>query len=150
MITKRAVNDFLSCKKLAIIGVSRRSSKFGNTIYKELKSKGYMLYPVNAHAEKISNDICYRDLKSIPDKVDGIITVIPPVETEKVIHQAMAMGIKQIWMQQGSESDSAIQICKENNTNVIYGECILMFAEPVSIPHRIHRWVWGIIGKLPQ
>ena len=150
MVTKKMIDDFLSCKKLAIVGVSRSGSKFGNSIYKELTAKGYKLYPVNAYADKINNVVCYPDLKSIPEKIDGIITVVLPAETEKVVQQAISLGIKQIWMQQGSESDSAVQYCEENNVNVIFRECILMFAEPLSIGHKIHRWIWGIIGKLPR
>jgi hypothetical protein len=31
----------------------------------------------------------------------------------------------------------------------VHGECILMFAQPSSF-HRLHRWVWGLLGKLPR
>ena len=150
MVSRKAIDNFLAQKKYAVIGVSRSGTKFGNTIYKELKAKGYGLYPVNAHTEKINKETCYPDLKSLPEKVDGIITVIPPVETEKIVHDAASLGINQIWMQQGSESEKAIRFCQDNKMNIIHGECILMFAEPVSILHRIHRWVWGLIGKLPR
>lgn len=30
------------------------------------------------------------------------------------------------------------------------GHCILMFAEPTGLGHRLHRWVWGLLGKLPS
>ena len=150
MVTKAAVEEFLSQKKIAVVGVSRHATKFGNTIYKELKSKGYQLYPINAHTEKINNEICYLDLKSLPENVDGIVTVVPPAETEKMMREAASLGIKHVWMQQGSESDTAIRFCEENNMKVVYGECILMFAEPVSFLHRAHRWFWGLIEIAPN
>jgi len=53
-------------------------------------------------------------------------------------------------MQQGSESDEAINYCNENEIDCVSNECILMFAEPAGFIHRLHRWIWGIAGKLPQ
>ena len=73
----------------------------------------------------------------------------PPVEAEKVVKQAYEVGIRNVWLQQGAQSDSAIQFCKDNGINVVHNECILMFAEPVASFHKFHRWVWKILGKLP-
>jgi predicted CoA-binding protein len=79
-----------------------------------------------------------------------VITIVPPAATEEVVKQAHAAGIKRIWMQQGSESEAAIRYCRDNGMTVIDGECILMFAEPAAFYHRFHRWIWKILGKLPQ
>ena len=62
----------------------------------------------------------------------------------------MNLGVKNIWMQQGSESENAIEFCNKNEINVIHGECILMFAEPVKSIHSFHRWVNKLIGKYPN
>ena len=40
MTSQKTVDAFLSSKNVAVVGVSRKSSKFGNVIYKELKKKG--------------------------------------------------------------------------------------------------------------
>jgi hypothetical protein len=53
MASKAAVSDFLAQRTLAVVGASRKGSKFGNTAYKELKAKGYKVIPVNPHAEII-------------------------------------------------------------------------------------------------
>jgi hypothetical protein len=31
----------------------------------------------------------------------------------------------------------------------VAGECILMFTDPGGM-HRFHRWIWNVLGKLPQ
>jgi len=31
-----------------------------------------------------------------------------------------------VWMQPGSESETAINFCKENNMNVIHGVCVMI------------------------
>jgi len=150
MNTKKSVDDFLSKNKLAVVGVSRNHKKFGNVIYRELKKKGYTVYPINPNSAEIEGDICYPDLFSTPEQVDGVIINVPPSKTEKVVQDIKAAGINRVWLQQGSQSDKAVNYCNENEIDCISNECILMFAEPAGFIHRAHRWIWGIAGKLPQ
>ncbi|MBI9043777.1 MAG: CoA-binding protein [Anaerolineaceae bacterium] len=150
MTAKEVVNDFLAQKKIAVVGASRNKKKFGYMVFKDLKEKGYQVYPVNPNAESVDGETCFPDLNNLPEKVDGIVTVVPPAETERIVLAAAEAGITRIWMQQGSESEKAINGCKEHNIAYVSGECILMFAEPVVSVHRFHRWIWGFLGKLPK
>jgi len=150
MTSRAAVDDFLAHKTLAVVGVSRQGNKFGNMAFKELKAKGYTVLPVNPHAETIEGERCYPDLQALPEGVEGVLIVVPPEETEKVVRQAAQACISSVWMQQGAESEAAIRFCQEQGLNVIHGHCILMFAEPTGLGHRLHRWVWGLLGKLPS
>jgi predicted CoA-binding protein len=150
MTKKLDVEDFLKQKKLAVVGVSRQKYKFGTTVYYDLMKKGFRVFPVNAHMQTFNNEPCYPDLKSLPEPIDGAVLVIPPAQTEQVVKDAAAANISRIWMQQGSESESAIQFCKEHNITTISGECILMHAEPVSFFHKFHRWINKLCGKLPR
>lgn len=149
MNSKKVVENFLAQKKIAVVGVSRTKTKFGNTIYKELKQKGYNVYAVNPHTSTFDDDPCYTNLLSLPEKVDAVIICIPPAQTEAVVEQAKEAGIYKVWMQQGSQSEAAEKFCKENGIDYISNECILMFAQPTAFIHRAHRWVWGVLGKLP-
>jgi predicted CoA-binding protein len=150
MTTKAAVKDFLDQRTLAVVGVSRKGRKFGNAAYNELKAKGYQVYPVHPHADTLEGDRCYPSLSALPEPVGGVLIVVPPHETEKVVRDAAEAGVRRVWMQQGAQSQAAIQFCEEQEISVIHGECILMFAEPAAFHHRLHRWVWGLLGKLPQ
>jgi predicted CoA-binding protein len=150
MTSKSSVDNFLSCKDIAVVGVSRKSSKFGNVIYRELKKKGMSLYGVNPSMDNIDGDKCYNNLHDLNGKIDGIINVVSPTKTLDVVKEANEIGVKNIWMQQGSESDEAIKFCQENGINEVHKECILMFAEPVKSFHSLHRWVWKVLGKLPN
>lgn len=150
MTTKQSVQEFLSQKKLAVVGVSHTGKKFSNIVYKELKSKGFQVFPVNPKIDNLNGECCYPNLQTLPEKVGGIVVITKSTETEKVVREASSLGIQNIWIQQGAESNEAIRFCKENKINVIHGECILMFAEPAVFFHRAHRWVWGVFGKLPK
>ncbi len=149
MASRESVSDFLSQKTLALVGVSRGGKKFGNAILRDLKARGYRVLPVHPHADQIGGERCWPSLRSLPEPVGGVVIVIPPAETEKVVVEAVETGIRRVWMQQGAESPKAIAYCRDNGVSVISGACIMMFAEPRSFPHNVHHWLWRIMGKLP-
>ncbi len=147
---KQAIEKFLQCKNIAIVGMSSKSSKFGNLAYKELSKKDFNLYPIHPKVKKIDNVQCFTNFNDIKDKIGGVLISVPPHKAEKVVSSAYEAGIKNVWLQQGAQSDSTIQFCQDNGMNVVYNECILMFAKPVTSFHKFHRWVWKILGKLPK
>ena len=150
MTSKAAVQEFVAQSRLVIVGVSRKKAKFGNMAFKELRKKGYKLFPVHPQAETIEGQRCFPSLNAVPEPVDGVLVIVPPAQTEQVVRDAAAAGIRRVWMQQGAESPAAIKFCEENGISAVHGECILMFAEPAAWFHRAHRWVWKLLGKLPK
>ncbi len=150
MTSKAAVADFVSQRKLAVVGVSRKKMKFGNLAFRELKRKGYKLFPVHPHAEQLEGERCSASLAALPEPVDGLLVIVPPAQAEQVVREAAAAGIRRVWLQQGAGSPAAIRFCEDNGISVVHGECILMFAEPAAWYHRAHRWVWKLLGKLPR
>ena len=150
MTTRAAIDAFLAQRSLAVVGVSRHPRKFGNVVYRELKAKGYHVFPVHPQADTLEGDRCASSLRALPEPVGGVVVVVPPAQTEKVVREAAEAGIRQVWMQQGAESEEAIRYCAEQGLSVVHGQCILMFAEPAAWFHRAHRWVRRVRGTLPR
>ncbi len=150
MTTRASIDDFLKQRTIAVVGASRKKGKFGNTLLKELKAKGYTAIPINPHTDMIEGERCYPSLKALPVKVDGVAVVVPPSEAERVVHEAADAGISRVWLQSGAESKEAIRFCEEHGISVVHGECMLMDAPPAAFPHRAHRFVRTIFGKMPQ
>jgi predicted CoA-binding protein len=146
---KAVVEDLLSQRTWAVVGVSRSGKKFGNAASRELRNRGYRMIPVHPEADSIDGERCYRSLHELPEQVGALLVVVPPSETEKIVREASEAGISRVWMQQGAESAAAIRHCNENGMSLVHGECILMFAGPTGV-HKFHRWVWRLLGKLPQ
>jgi predicted CoA-binding protein len=145
-----AINDFTAQKRIAVVGVSRSGRKFGNMAYKELKARGYEVYPVNPSAREIDGERCYGSLHEIPVPVDGVLTSVQPDATLRTLRECTSLGVKRVWMQNGSESEEAIRFCQENGISEVHGECILMFAPPVRSFHGVHRFFVKLSGKLPR
>ena len=105
---------------------------------------------MNPNAENIGGEKCYPSVAALPEKVGGVLVFTPPSQTEKVVREAAAAGIRRIWIQQGAQSDAAIEFCRQKGLEAVSGQCILMFVEPVASFHGFHKWVKGLFGRLPK
>ncbi len=150
MVTKAQIQDFYAQKELAIAGVSHNPQKFGTAVYKELKLKGYKVYGVNPNLGVVDGDKCYASLAELPGPVGGLVCSTKPEVSEQLVRQAAAAGIKRVWLQQGSESKAAVEFCKQNGIDVIYGECIFMFVPHTMWMHGAHKFVKELFGGGPK
>ncbi len=150
MASIKNIEEFVGQKKFAVVGVSSSGKKFGNTVFKEFKQVGLNAVPVNKNASEINGEKCYSSLSELHDKIDAAVLVIPPHEAQKVVKEAKAAGIKNIWFQRGSESPEALTFCSTNNINFISGECVLMFINSPGFPHKFHGWINKLLGKYPS
>ncbi|HSL23542.1 MAG TPA: CoA-binding protein [Vicinamibacterales bacterium] len=144
------VREFFALRTLAFVGASRNSKKFANMAYRDLRAKGYTLIPVNPHAESIEGDRCYPSLTALPQPVEGAVIMVPPSEAASVVRDAAAAGIRRVWLQQGAESPAALDLCDREGISAVAGECVLMFAEPAQVFHRVHRFGRKLLGTLPR
>ena len=148
MESKASIDAFVAEPAIAIVGVSRSGNGFGNVAARELRRKGYRIYPVHPQADLVDGERCFRSLADLPEPVDAVLVVVPPEQALGVAREAAQAGIRRVWLQQGAQSPQVIQACAELGLETVAGECILMFARPTGV-HKAHKWVWGLLGKLP-
>jgi uncharacterized protein len=105
------VAAFLAGKRFAVAGVSRSSDQPANAILRKLRTSGFEAVPINPNATELEGGPCYPDLASVPGQVDGVVVVTHPAAAERVVRDAAARGIRQVWFHrlfgEGSVSDSA-------------------------------------------
>ena len=119
-------------------------------VFKELKSKGYKVVPVNSNADIIEDETCYRSIDALPSDIKAAVVLTAKKHTPGIVQQLIQKGIKQIWIQQNSDSPETIEYARQNNANVIYGKCIFMFSEPVAGMHKFHRGLVKFFGGWPK
>lgn len=141
------VADFFNSKRFAVVGISRNNAKFGNTLYRELKSRGLAVVPIHPTLDSFDGDSCFRNITDANPKVDAVIINVSKEQAKAIVEEANQVGIKQVWLQQGSETAETIQLAKSFNINVISGKCILMYAEPVKSIHAFHRFIWKLLKQ---
>ena len=121
------IKQFLAAKKFAVVGASADRSKYGNRVLRCYQMNGLEAVPVNPKEKIIEGVACVASVSQLADDVESLSVITPPQVTEQVVEQAIARGIKNIWMQPGAESQAAIARCEKNGINVIAdGSCLLV------------------------
>ena len=94
--------------RIALVGASNNRQKFGNRIYRDLRSKGYHVIPVNPKDRQIEGDRAYASIGIMEELPDIVNFVVPPPVAMKVAQEAVELGIEHLWFQPGSESDEPV------------------------------------------
>jgi uncharacterized protein len=152
---KEAAAEFLSHKRIAVTGVSRKPAGHGsNAVYKRLRDCGYEVFAVNPNANEVEGDPCYHDLRDVPGGVDAVVIATKPETAEETMHECAELGIKRTWMHrsfgEGSVCDQATVYGREHGIIVIDGGCPLMFDPTADFGHKIMRSVFSRKGKVPR
>jgi predicted CoA-binding protein len=127
MTLQERIRAFLAAGPYAVVGASRDRSKYGNKVLRAFLQHQMTAYPVNPYADEVEGLTCYPDLASLPERVNGVSIITPPHVTEKIVEQAAALGIKNLWLQPGAESEAAVASAEASNANVLAGgPCILV------------------------
>jgi predicted CoA-binding protein len=150
MTRKVDIESFFSANAYAVVGVSADRKKFGNSVFRTMKQKGFTVYPVHPSLESVEGEKCFKTVSELPGEVTSIVTVVPPPATKLAVEEAMKKGVRHVWMQPGSNSSAAADVARTAGATVVDGECILMFLQPVESIHALHRWVKKVVGKMPQ
>jgi len=120
------VGEFINQRVWAVVGASTDTSKYGHKIFCDLRRAGYTVYGVNARGGQIEGQELYRSLADLPEKPAVVDTVVPPRVTEQVVRQCTELGLSRVWMQPGSESETAIGFCQQHGIRVVYGTCAMI------------------------
>ncbi len=150
MITKLQIEKFFESDYIAVAGVSRDDKKFSNIVFRELKSKGKTVLPVNPNMETFEGEKCFSSLDTLPVNTKSIVIVTGKKHTDQVFKEAVNRGFENIWIQNTSETDFILKKVDKTEANVICKECILMHLEPVGGIHKFHRGINKIFGKYPK
>jgi predicted CoA-binding protein len=127
MEIQNQIEQFLDSASFGVVGASTNRDKYGNKVVRVYQQSNRDVIPVNPRAEIIEGESCVAAVADLPESVDSISVITPPKITEQVVEQAIAKGIKNIWMQPGAESAAAIDNGLKNGLNIIAdGSCILV------------------------
>jgi len=121
------IDAFLAGSPHAVIGASRDRSKYGNKVLRAYRQRNLPVFAVNPFTDELEGLPAFPDLASVPQTVYGISVITPPTVTASIVEQAGKLGIQHLWLQPGSENETALSRAEELGLNVIAnGPCILV------------------------
>ncbi|EMI24615.1 CoA-binding protein [Rhodopirellula europaea] len=103
----------------AVAGASARTHKYGYKVFKALLAADRKTYPLNPITEEIDGNKAYPKIADLPVVPESLSIIMPPEVTRQVVADAIAAGVKCIWMQPGVEDEQASEFSREAGINVI-------------------------------
>jgi hypothetical protein len=134
MVNNEAViRKVFTMKTIAVVGMSPKPERPSNYVSLYMSQNGYDIIPVNPGHDSIMGKSSYSSLLDIKENID-IVNVFRRSEyVLPIIHDAVSIQAKAIWLQDGVISEEGEKIAKENEILYIMDDCLL----------RRHRQYYG-------
>jgi predicted CoA-binding protein len=123
---EQRIKAFLAAPSFGVVGASEDPEKYGHKCYASLIQHGYKAYPINPRAKTVLGKPAFPSITALPEKIESLSVITPPAVTEKVVDEAIAAGVRNIWRQPGAESDVAIKKAEQAGLSVIAGGACLL------------------------
>jgi uncharacterized protein len=111
-------------RTIAVVGASRDPDKTAHAVPRQILRHGWHVIPVNPYATEIWGEPCYPTLADIPGPVDLVNVFRPSADTPEVARQAVAIGAKALWLQQGIASAESRAIAEAAGLDYVEDYCI--------------------------
>lgn len=114
-------------KKIAIIGATTNPNKFGNIVLKDLRKKGFEVYPVSPNYDEIDGLKVYKNVDELPKDVELLVFIVPPKIAIEELKKAYQSGFRRFWFQPGAESPELIEYSKTlSDAQFSFINCIMV------------------------
>ena len=111
-------------KTIAVVGASGTAGKPSHDIPAYLQAQGYRIVPVNPRGDEILGERAFASLHDVDVPVDVVEVFRPPAEALAVARDAVAIGAKVIWFQNGTDTDEAAALAAQAGITVVRGRCM--------------------------
>jgi uncharacterized protein len=118
-------------KVVAVVGISSKPWRPSHEVASYLQQHGYRIMPVNPNEQEVLGEQVYASLLDIPEEthVDVVDVFRRAEHTPEVARDAVAIGARVLWLQEGIVSDEAARIAADGGLEVIMGVCIMKVRE---------------------
>lgn len=111
-------------RTVAVVGLSPREDRPSHAVAEYLQEQGYRIIPVNPREKEILGQRCYPDLCSIPEPVEVVDIFRRPRDVPRVVAEAIYIGAKVVWMQQGIRHEAAARRARQAGLLVVMDRCM--------------------------
>jgi len=110
-------------KTIAVVGLSPKPHRPSHQVASYLMNAGYTIIPVNPGQDRILGHTCYPNLRAIPGSVDMVDIFRRPEAVLPIVEDAIAIGARCIWMQEGIINNDAAAKAEAAGLTVIMDRC---------------------------
>jgi len=118
-------NLLRTARTIAVVGASDKPGKPSHRVTFYLMHAGFEVYPVNPTFKELGGRPAYPDLRSIPVKIDIVDIFRRPEQVLPVVEEAIAVGAKAVWMQEGIVNEEAAARARAAGLAVVMDRCVM-------------------------
>ena len=104
---------------IAVVGLSPNPARPSHYVARYLKEQGYRIIPVNPNIDEALAEKAYPDLKSVPVQIDMVDIFRLPEFVTSVVDDAVSIGVRYIWMQDGVVNEEAASRARAAGLSVV-------------------------------
>ena len=104
---------------IAVVGLSPNPQRDSHRVAKYLQAQGYRIIPVNPMVEEVLGEKSYPDLSSVPEPVHMVDIFRRSEYVAPVVEEAIQIGAKYIWMQDGVIDEEAAAMARSAGLLVV-------------------------------
>jgi len=113
-----------SSRVVAMVGLSSKPGRPSYKVASYLKQQGYKIIPVNPAEKEILGEPSYPDLASISESIDVVDIFRRSEEVPSIVEEAIKIGAKAVWMQEGVRNEEAAARAREAGLMVVMDKCM--------------------------
>ena len=113
------------CRTIAVVGLSSDPWRPSNSVSAYMRRSGYTVIPVNPNETEVFGEKAYPDLAAVPGKVELVDVFRRSDEAGKAVDEAIAVGAKAVWLQEGVIDSAAAQRALAAGLLVVMDRCWL-------------------------
>ena len=113
------------CRTIAVVGLSSDPFRPSNSVSAYMRRQGYRVIPVNPNETSVFDEKAYPDLFAVPEKIELVDVFRRSDEAGKAVDQAIAVGAKAVWLQEGVIDKAAAQRALDAGLMVVMDRCWL-------------------------
>ncbi len=114
-----------NCKTIAVVGLSSDPGRPSHGVASYMRRRGYKVIPVNPNETEVFGDKAYASLEDVPEPIDLVDIFRRSSEAGKAVDEAIAVGAKAVWLQEGVIDKAAAQRAQDAGLLVVMDLCWL-------------------------
>ncbi|HEY6080655.1 MAG TPA: CoA-binding protein, partial [Polyangiaceae bacterium] len=120
-VIERVLREF---RTIAVVGLSRDPSKAAHAIPARMQRSGFRIIPVNPKLSEVLGEKAFAALRDVPFSVEVVLVFRPSAEAAGIARDAVAIGAKALWLQQGITSAEARQLATDAGLLYVEDRCM--------------------------
>jgi predicted CoA-binding protein len=113
------------CRTIAVVGLSSNPTRPSHGVAAYMQRAGYSFIPVNPNESEVFGKRSYASLGDVPETIDLVDVFRRSEEAGGVVDEAIALGVKAVWLQEGVIDESAAKRAQEAGLLVVMDRCWL-------------------------